>query len=120
MPLFLFNPWIWPYQVLPRRATVDLGAMAIKGYSAFLKAPASLEPRHQIVQCHIQDTRRGEGLTPLQRRSQCILQPQPTGQDTRWVVESNPSAEMQSVYSSQLGSGYQELILKFTQFSLLD
>ena len=26
----------------------------MKGYSAFLKAPASLEPRHQIVYCHIQ------------------------------------------------------------------
>ena len=26
-----------------------LGAMAMKGYSAFLKAPALLEPHHQIV-----------------------------------------------------------------------
>ena len=32
---------------------VDLEAMAMKGYSAFLKAPASLEPHHQIVLCHI-------------------------------------------------------------------
>ena len=45
MPLVLFNP----YQVLPLRARVDLGAMAIKGYSAFPKAPTSLEPLHQIV-----------------------------------------------------------------------
>ena len=30
MPLVLFNPLIGPYQVLPRRARVDLGAMAIK------------------------------------------------------------------------------------------
>ena len=29
----------------------------MKGYSAFPKAPALLEPPHQIVQCHIQDTR---------------------------------------------------------------
>ncbi len=28
---------------------VDLGAMAIKGYSALPKAPALLEPHHQIV-----------------------------------------------------------------------
>ena len=49
MPLVLFNPLIGAYQVLPRRARVDLGAMAMKGYSAFLKAPASLEPHHQIV-----------------------------------------------------------------------
>ena len=38
-----------PYQVLPLRARVDLGAMAMKGYSAFPKAPALLEPHHQIV-----------------------------------------------------------------------
>ena len=30
------------------RSRVDLGAMAIKGYSAFPKAPALLEPHHQI------------------------------------------------------------------------
>ena len=51
----------------------------MKGYSAFPKAPALLEPHHQIVKCHIQDTRWG-GLTPLQRSSRCILEPQPTGQ----------------------------------------
>ena len=59
--------------MLPFRARVDLGAMAMKGYSAFPKAPASLEPYHQIVYCHIQDTRWG------------------------W---SYPSAEVQSVYST--------------------
>ena len=32
---------------------VDLGTMAMKGYSAFPKAPALLEPHHQIVLCHI-------------------------------------------------------------------
>ena len=35
--------------VLPLRAWVDPGAMAMKDYSAFLKAPALLEPHHQIV-----------------------------------------------------------------------
>ncbi len=39
--------------------------------TAFPKAPALLEPHHQIVWCHIQDT--------LQRCSQCILQLQLTG-----------------------------------------
>ena len=72
MQLVLFNPWIGPYQVLPFRAKVDLGAMAMKGLSAFPKAPASLEPHHQIVLCHIQDTHGG----------------------------SYPSAEVQSVYST--------------------
>ena len=41
MLLVLFNPSIGPYQVLPLRARVDLGAMAIEGYSAFPKAGTS-------------------------------------------------------------------------------
>ena len=45
--------------MLPLQARVDLGAMVMKGYSAFLKAPASLELHHQIVLYHIQDTRGG-------------------------------------------------------------
>ena len=49
MLLVLFNPEIGPYQVLPLWARVDLGAMAMKRYSAFSKAPALLEPHHQIV-----------------------------------------------------------------------
>ena len=43
----------------------------MKGCSAFPKAPASLEPHHQIG---------GWGLTPLQRYSQYILLPQLTAQ----------------------------------------
>ena len=39
----IFNPLIGPCQVLPLRAKVDLGAMAMKGYSAFPKAPALLK-----------------------------------------------------------------------------
>ena len=46
MQLVLFNPWIGPYQMLPFRARVDLGAMEMKECSAFPKAPASLEPHH--------------------------------------------------------------------------
>ena len=49
MQLVLFNPLIGPNQVLPFRARVDQGAMAMKRWSAFPKAPASLEPHHQIV-----------------------------------------------------------------------
>ena len=37
------------FQVLPLHATVDLRAIAIKGHSAFSKAPALLEPHHPIV-----------------------------------------------------------------------
>ena len=49
MLLVLLNPKIGPYQVLPLRARVDLREMAMKGYSAFPKAPALLEPHHQII-----------------------------------------------------------------------
>ena len=35
--------------MLPVRARVDLGAMAMKGYSAFPKVPALLGPHHQIL-----------------------------------------------------------------------
>ena len=45
------------YQVLPLQVRVDLGTMAMKEYFAFPKAPALLEPHHQIVLCHIQDKR---------------------------------------------------------------
>ena len=49
LSLVLFDPKIGPYQVLPLRARVDMGAMVMKGYYTFLKAPALLEPHHQIV-----------------------------------------------------------------------
>ena len=55
--------------------------MAIKGYSTLLKALLLLEPHHQIVLCHIQNTR-WWGLTLLQRYNRCIQQPQPIG--LRW------------------------------------
>ena len=51
-------------------------------YSPSRLGKALLEPHHQIVQCHIQDTRQGGGVTPLQRSSQCILQPPLTEQST--------------------------------------
>ena len=37
------------YQMLPLRARVYQGAMAMKGYSAFPIAPALLEPHYEIV-----------------------------------------------------------------------
>ena len=50
---------IEPYQRIPVWVRVDLWAMAEKGYGAFPKAPALLEPHHQIVESHIQDMRWG-------------------------------------------------------------
>ena len=56
--------------MLPLRARVDLGAMAMKGYSTFPKAPALPELHHQTVYCHFQDTHsRGEGVLPLCRET---------------------------------------------------
>ena len=52
----------------------------MKGYSAFSKAAALLEPHHQIVKCHIQDIQWGGGVL-------------------------FPSAEMRLVYST--ASAYQ-------------
>ena len=47
--LFLFDPSIGPYQVLPILDRVDLGVKAMTGYSAFPKDLALLEHHHQIV-----------------------------------------------------------------------
>ena len=78
-----FNPstlfsCIWPIvRILlcaTIRARVDLGAMAMKGYSAFPKAPALLELYDQMQFCIIYRTLVGWGvLLPLQRCSRCIL-----------------------------------------------
>ena len=77
--------------MLPLRARVDLGAMSIKGYSAFPKAPALLKPHYQIVFCHIQHIHWGS-LTSLQKYSQRILQAQPTEPAVIWfeVINYNP------------------------------
>ena len=54
--------------MLPLRARVDLGAMAIKVYSTFPKAPALLEPHHPIFFSVISRTLiEGGVLPPLQR-----------------------------------------------------
>ena len=63
------------------QARVDLRMMVMKGYVAFHNAPALLDPYHQIVLCHNQDTRWGN-FTPLQKSSWCTLQPQAAGQLT--------------------------------------
>ena len=45
----MHDTYISPFKVLPLRARVDLGAMAMKEYSSFPKAPAIQEPHHRIV-----------------------------------------------------------------------
>ena len=66
--------------MLPRRARVDLGAMAMKGYSTFPKAPQHCWNLTIRLFSVISRTLVRGGLTPLQRCSQCILQPQLTGE----------------------------------------
>ena len=78
----------YPIKVLTLRARVELGVMAMKGYSAFPKTLALLEPHHQIVQCHTQDTC-WWCLTPLQRCNLLIQLLQPTGQATEFVSVIN-------------------------------
>ena len=85
MPLVLFNPLIGPYQVLPCRAILDLGAMAMKG------APYSPKPQDygdltiRLFSVIIRTIIGGGDLTRLQRCSQSILQPQLTGPDKESV-----------------------------------
>ena len=47
--VWMLNRCIWCSHVLPLWTRVDLGVMAMKWCSALSKAPALLEPRHQIV-----------------------------------------------------------------------
>ena len=63
--------------MLPFQVRVELGEMAMNGYSAFPKAPG-MEPHDQIMV--IYRTLIGVGvLTLLQRCNQCILQLPLTG-----------------------------------------
>ena len=57
--------------MLPFGARVDLGMTAMKGYSAFPKVPASLEPHHPITLCHIQDTCWGGSYPSAEVQSVC-------------------------------------------------
>ena len=70
--------------MLPLRVGVDLRAMTMKEYSAFLKAPALVELHHQIIKYHIKDTRWGNLISQL-KCSRCILQPQLTRLHYLWL-----------------------------------
>ena len=69
MLLDLFNLLIGRYQVLPLWAWVNLGAMAMKGYTTFSKAPGLPEPYHQIVLCHIRTLVRGGSYSSAEVQS---------------------------------------------------
>ena len=48
-----FDLSIGLYQLLPSRARVDMGAMAIKEYSIFLKGVTFMQSHSQMVLCYI-------------------------------------------------------------------
>ena len=129
---------IWPIDRNLLGATIpglsEPGAMVIKEYSAFPKAPALLKPHSQFVSSHIYyrvvgrralllcrvcvlfspsrlcyGTLVRESLTPLQRCSWCILQPQLTRPLGTCWMESYSSAEMQLVYSTASADWTREL-----------
>ena len=98
-----------PYQVLPLRTREELGAMAVKGYSTFPKAPALLKPHHQIVSCHKQDSL-WESLTLLLRCSWCILQPQPTGPLSFVVIQNSIMTSLSDCFVSYPGHSLRERV----------
>ena len=81
--------------MLPLQARVDLGVMAMKGYSAFPKATGT-SPSDCLVSYPGHSL---EGLTPLQRSSRCILQAQPTRQKCDW---SSNSLTMMSQFNTSV------------------
>ena len=65
--------------MLPLWARVDIGAIAMNGYSAFSKGTL-----HSPSDCFVSYAgHSGGGLTPQLRSSRCILNRQPTGQNLR-------------------------------------
>ena len=67
-----------PYQVLPLPASMDLGKMAMKGYSTFPRVQR-LKPHHQTQFRVISKVRGGQVLPLCRYAPSIILQPQPTG-----------------------------------------
>ena len=49
----LFDTYMGPYQVVSLWVSIDLGAMAMKGYSAFCKTPGLPELHYKVVKCYI-------------------------------------------------------------------
>ena len=73
-------------QVQPFWDRVDLGAMAMKGYSRIPQSSSitGTSPSDYLVS-YLEHSLAGV-LTTLQRRSWCILQPQPTKQHRNWYA----------------------------------
>ncbi len=61
----------------------------MKGYSIFLKGPSLLEPPHQIVWYHIQDTR-WAGVLPTPAEMQSVYSTAPADWDGREIAKLRP------------------------------
>ena len=94
--LVLFDPKTGPYQVLPIQARVNLGAMAMKGCTAFPKLTVDSSSEYLVSYT---GHSLGVGIIPLKSCSLCILQPQPTVPPRHLLKGFYPSAEIQAVYS---------------------
>ena len=71
--ILLFDSMIWPYQMLPIRTNVDLGAMAVDGYSAFPKLQHYWSLIIRLFSVKYQDAHWGS-FTALPRWNRCIVQ----------------------------------------------
>ena len=79
------NGQIGPYQVLSLRARMDQGAMAMKMYPTFPRAPG-LERHHQIVLCHIKDTRWKWSVLTLCRNALGLFYSSPLAADWAAII----------------------------------
>ena len=87
--------------MLPFRVRVDLGMMAMKGYSVLSKASALLERHHQIILCHIRTFVVG-GILPLSREAVGVFYcPSRLGKEHEGDGDTN--------CNWSVGNGYQKL-----------
>ena len=94
----LFNPETGPCQVLPLRAREDLGRVAMKGYSAFPKEPAFLEPDDRSAGLVSYPGHILVGITQKPGCSRCILQTQPIWLGTNRPINPMDLFESETVY----------------------
>ena len=89
---------------------MDLGAMAIKKLSAFLKAPVLLEPHHRIVLCRIQNIVGGV-YSSEEKKSVCSTSPADWA-NIAWVKEewSTPFLSALAQNETPLHPGFERSI----------
>ena len=102
--------------MLQFRARVDQGAVAMKGCSAFSKTPASLEPQHQIVQYHIQETR---WVLPLCRGAVSVVYNPSDFATESWIARLFLSPETSMNDSKYVKHHRKNLELGFYQYSIV-